>query len=108
VREAVPGSKLSLADGAGPDLRSYQVDFSKLVETFPNLDLRWDVQAGVEELVGAYREYNLTYEDFTSSRFVRLRRIAELLAAGELDEMLRRRRVVGVPASESAMAPRIS
>lgn len=108
VREAVPGSRLSFADGAGPDLRSYQVDFSKLVETFPNLDLRWDVQAGIEELVGAYREHHLTYEDFTSSRFVRLRRIAELLSAGELDDMLRRRSVTAGRPREGAVGPAIS
>ena len=35
VRDAVPGSKVSLADGAGPDLRDYRVDFSKLVEYLP-------------------------------------------------------------------------
>ena len=39
VRDAVPGSKVSLADGAGPDLRNYRVDFSKLAETFPELNL---------------------------------------------------------------------
>jgi hypothetical protein len=32
----------------------------------------------------------LAYEDFTSSRFVRRRRIRELMAAGVVDEMLRR------------------
>jgi nucleoside-diphosphate-sugar epimerase len=35
VRDAVPGSMVSLADGAGPDLRNYRVDFSKLDATFP-------------------------------------------------------------------------
>ncbi len=47
VRDAVPGSTLSLADGAGPDLRNYRVDFAKLNETFPDLDLRWSVRDGV-------------------------------------------------------------
>ena len=37
---------------------------------------------GIEELAGAYTKYGLTYDDFTSSRFVRLRRIRELLTAG--------------------------
>ena len=37
VREAVPGSTVSLADSAGPDLRNYRVDFSKLTGTFPDL-----------------------------------------------------------------------
>ena len=90
VRDAVPGSTVSLAEGAGPDLRNYRVDFAKLDETFPGLKLRCSVREGIEELAGAYARYGLTYEDFTSSRFVRLRRIRELLTAGTVDEMLRR------------------
>jgi nucleoside-diphosphate-sugar epimerase len=90
VRAAVPGSKLSFADGAGPDLRNYRVDFAKLNETFPALGLRWSVRDGIDELVGAYAEHGMTYDDFTSSRFVRLRRIRDLLSAGQLDDMLRR------------------
>ena len=90
VREAVPGSALSLASRAGPDLRNYRVDFSKLAETFPDLRLTWSVRDGVDELIAAYTKYGLTYDDFVSSRFVRLRRIRELLEAGQVDEMLRR------------------
>jgi len=98
VRGAVPGSKLSFADGAGPDLRNYRVDFSKLNETFPGLNLGWCVRDGIDELVGAYTEHGMTYDDFTSSRFVRLRRIRELLSAGLLDDMLRRQAPGFVPA----------
>jgi nucleoside-diphosphate-sugar epimerase len=90
VRAAVPDSKLSFAEGAGPDLRNYRVDFAKLTDTFPDLRLRWSTALGVAELVDAYAEHGLTYEDFMSSRYVRLRRINELLAAGQLDQMLRR------------------
>lgn len=89
VRDAVPGSRVSFADGAGPDLRNYRVDFSKLNDTFPDLKLCWSVRGGVDELVAAYAQYGFTFGDFTSSRFVRLRRIRELLSAGLLDEMLR-------------------
>ncbi len=90
VRDAVPGSTVTLADDAGPDLRNYRVDFSKLEDTFPDLKLCWTVREGVEELASAYARYGLTYDDFTSSRFVRLRRIRELLTEGAVDEMLRR------------------
>jgi nucleoside-diphosphate-sugar epimerase len=90
VRAAVPGSTVSLAAGAGPDLRDYRVDFSKLADTFPELALRWNVPAGVEELVRAYTDYHFTQDDFTSSTYVRLRRIQELLSAGLVDELLRR------------------
>ena len=99
VRDAVPGSTVSLAEGAGPDLRNYRVDFSKLAGTFPDLSLRWSVREGVDELASAYGKYGLTYEDFVSSRFVRLRRIRELLSAGVVDEMLRRKTDQPLPAA---------
>jgi nucleoside-diphosphate-sugar epimerase len=93
VRDAVPGSRVSFADGAGPDRRSYRVDFSKLSDTFPDLKLHWNVRDGVDELTDAYGLYDLTYDDFSSSRYVRLRRIRELLSAGLVDEMLRRQSI---------------
>ncbi|HET9969563.1 MAG TPA: SDR family oxidoreductase [Streptosporangiaceae bacterium] len=98
VRDAVPGSTVSLAAGAGPDLRNYRVDFSKLEATFPDLKLRWSVREGVSELAAAYAKYGLTHEDFVSSRFVRLRRIRELLSAGLVDESLRRQTSEPFPA----------
>ena len=98
VRDAIPGSTVSFADGAGPDLRNYRVDFGKLDSTFPELGLRWTVREGVDELAGAYTEHGLTYDDFTSSRYVRLRRIRELLDAGIVDDMLRRRTDNSLPA----------
>jgi hypothetical protein len=85
----VPGSDLTFADGAGPDLRNYRADFSKLNDTFPALRLEWSVREGISELLAAYTKYALTYDDFTSSRFVRLRRVRELLDAGLLDDQLR-------------------
>jgi nucleoside-diphosphate-sugar epimerase len=88
VRTAVPGSRLSFADGAGPDSRNYRVDFSKLTETFPDLSLRCTTPGGIDQLVAAYAEHALSYDDFVSSRFVRLRRIRELLSAGLLDAMI--------------------
>jgi nucleoside-diphosphate-sugar epimerase len=98
VREAVSGSTVTLAAGAGPDLRNYRVDFSKLSETFPELRMQWSMGDGVDELVRAYSDRGLRHEDFTSSRFVRLRRIRELLDAGQLDSTLRRTEAGGMAA----------
>jgi nucleoside-diphosphate-sugar epimerase len=98
VRRKVDGSRVSFADGAGPDLRNYRVDFSKLSSTFPALSLLWDLEAGVDELVAAYTEAGFNYDDFTSSRFVRLRRVRELLEAGAIDEMFRRQGADRLPA----------
>ena len=104
VRDAVPGSRVSFADGAGPDLRNYRVDFSKLEQTFPDLRLRWTVQSGVDQLVAAYTEHGFGHEDFVSSRFVRLRRISDLLSAGVIDEMLRRQTDDWSPARRDKVA----
>lgn len=90
VRLAIPGSVVSFAENAGPDLRNYRVDFSKLADTFPDLRLRWHVRDGIAEMIDSFTENRLAYEDFLSSRFVRLRRIKELISGGEVDEMLRR------------------
>jgi nucleoside-diphosphate-sugar epimerase len=90
VRDIVAGSEVTLAANAGPDRRDYRVDFGKLEDTFPNIGLRWTVRDGIGELLASYTKFGLSYEDFTSSRFVRLRRIKELMAAGVLDDMLRR------------------
>ena len=105
VRDAVPGSQVSLADGAGPDLRDYRVDFSKLAGTFPDLNLRWRVQDGVNELVGAYARHGLTHDDFMSARFVRLLRIRELMSAGLVDEMLRRQAAEAFPMAGAETVP---
>jgi nucleoside-diphosphate-sugar epimerase len=104
VREAVPDSEVSFAEDAGPDLRSYRVDFSKLAGTFPGLALRWRVRDGVGELTAAYARYGLTYDDCTSARFVRLRRVLELVSADLVDVMLRRRTggVCPMPGAEIA------
>jgi nucleoside-diphosphate-sugar epimerase len=92
VEEIVPGSRVTYADGAGPDRRCYRVDFSKLAATFPEFRFRWTVRAGIEQLLDAYRHYHLTYEEFTGSGFVRLKRIRELLDGEKLQPDLRWRR----------------
>ncbi|MBO0820813.1 MAG: hypothetical protein J2P26_08205, partial [Nocardiopsaceae bacterium] len=101
VRAAVPGSTVTFAAGAGPDRRNYRVDFSKLSSVFPGLKLEWTVADGIDELVAAYARHGLTRDDFTSSRYVRLRRIRELLDDGTVDEMLRRLPAPGAAARET-------
>ncbi len=42
VEEVVPGSRVALAAGAGPDKRSYRASFAKLREVFPELETALD------------------------------------------------------------------
>jgi hypothetical protein len=86
----VAGSRIALAQGAGPDRRSYRVSFAKLRDAFPGLAApRWTVRASAEQMLAAYRAADLRIEDFESSRFMRIARVKELLAEGRLDETLR-------------------
>lgn len=89
VGEVVEGARVAFAAGAGPDKRSYRVSFAKLAHAFPELRPRWTVRASVEQMLAAYRDNNLTIEQFTSPRFMRVARLKQLLAEGRLDAELR-------------------
>jgi nucleoside-diphosphate-sugar epimerase len=89
VQETVTGSRISFAEGAGPDTRCYRVDCGKLASTFPSFKLEWNVARGVEELYEAFQRERLTAADLEGSRFQRIARISELLAAERIDQTLR-------------------
>jgi nucleoside-diphosphate-sugar epimerase len=89
IEQTVPDATVTLADGAGPDTRTYRVSFAKVTRGLPAFEPQWTVQRGIEELLAAYAAHGLTIEDFLSSRFQRIMRIRELLDAGELDDDLR-------------------
>jgi nucleoside-diphosphate-sugar epimerase len=91
VREVVPGSEVTFAEGAGPDLRCYRVDCGKLAR-LPGVELRWTVRQGVEQLYAAFKEHGLDAADLTGWRFQRIARIGALLDGGRLDPDLRWRR----------------
>ena len=89
VREVVPGSEVTFAEGAGPDLRCYRVNCDKLATTLPDLELRWTVRHGVEELYQAFKEHGLHADDLTGSRYQRIAQIKALLGSHRLDADLR-------------------
>ena len=95
VEEVVPGTRASFAEGGGPDARSYQVDCSKIARVLPEFQPQWNVRRGVEELIEAYRRLGLTREEFAGPRYLRIKRVQELQAAGRLDDELRWRVAVG-------------
>jgi nucleoside-diphosphate-sugar epimerase len=90
VEEVVPGSRVTLAEGAAPDLRNYRVSCDKLASMLPAARPRWTVRRGVEQLHEQFRRHGLTLEELASARFMRLQHVLDLQAAGLLDESLRR------------------
>jgi nucleoside-diphosphate-sugar epimerase len=86
----VTGATASFAAGGGePDKRSYRVDCSKLARVLPEAAPKWTVKRGAEELARAYAEWGMTYDDFTGSRGLRIKRVRELQGTGRLDDELR-------------------
>lgn len=88
VEEVVEGSRIRLADSAGPDLRNYRVNCDLIAQRL-GFSCRWTVRRGVQELLDAYRRHGLTVADLEGSRFLRIRRVKELLDQGAIDDTLR-------------------
>ena len=60
VEEAVPGSVVGFAAGAGPDMRNYRVNCDKLPASACRLPAQVDGARGVGELRDAYQRHGLT------------------------------------------------
>ncbi|MDF5755007.1 SDR family oxidoreductase [Spongiactinospora sp. TRM90649] len=88
VVATVPGAKLLITGEAGPDPRSYRVDFSALRSAVPGYQATWTVGAGAAELLDAYQRYGMTEDDF-QPRFTRLTRLARRREDGSIDAELR-------------------
>ena len=89
VAETVPGCRLEFAEGAGPDTRSYRVDFGKIARVLPAFQPQWTARAGARELYDAYRGSGLRLEEFEGPRYRRIDQIRRLLESGRLDASLR-------------------
>jgi nucleoside-diphosphate-sugar epimerase len=87
VRETFPGCEIDYAEGAGPDPRSYRVDFSKLASTLPAAKPVWTARDGALELLEAFRKVGLTPSGFDT--YTRLARLKTLVGDGALDHELR-------------------
>jgi nucleoside-diphosphate-sugar epimerase len=94
VAKTVPGCRVEIAPDAGPDKRSYRVNFDKIAKALPDFEPSWDVHRGARQLYESFIATGLTPADFQGSRYLRTRHIKELLTDGVLDADLRH--VVGV------------
>jgi nucleoside-diphosphate-sugar epimerase len=92
VGQVVPGARVEFASGASPDRRNYRVNCDKIARVLPEFRPQWDVRRGIGELYLAYRRYQLTLDDFESSRFLRIKHVRQLIECGSVDSMLRWRR----------------
>ena len=89
VADVVPGCRLDYAPDAGPDNRSYRVNFDKIARALPGFKPQWDARKGAEQLFEAYTKAGVTVEDFEGPRYQRIAHIRKLLADGILGNDLR-------------------
>jgi len=90
VAEVVPNCEVAFAPGASPDTRNYRVDFQKAETQLPGYSPSWTLRMGIEELYKAYKDGDLTKDEFLGPRYYRLRTVKGLQDRGILDEKLRR------------------
>lgn len=88
VAGIVPDCRVEYAEDAGPDKRSYRVNFEK-IERVLGFKPDWDARKGAEELYKSYTEAGLTLEEFEGPRYQRIGHIKSLLAQGILASDLR-------------------
>lgn len=92
VASVLGGVSVSINSDAGPDSRSYRVDFSLWQHVAPNHQPRVSLEEAIQDLAANLAEISGLSPDFRTSKRIRLRRLQELMAAGFLDEELRWRR----------------
>jgi nucleoside-diphosphate-sugar epimerase len=86
VEALVPGARLSIASGAGPDRRSYRVRFTRLAELLPDFRPEYPLRAGIRDLIAQLQRIGIQPDRC----LVRLVRLEQLRRDGEVDGTLRR------------------
>ena len=93
VAEAIPAARIEIAPDAGPDKRSYRVNFEKIATVLGTFKPEWNARRGARQLSDAYRCTDLTLEEFEGPRYQRVAHIQKLIADGVLTHELRHRQV---------------
>jgi nucleoside-diphosphate-sugar epimerase len=93
VAEIVEGSQIRFTPSADADVRNYRVDCSKYAARFPDAIPRWNVRAGVQQLLAAYVESDVCAADFEGARYQRIAHLRMLMARGLVGADLRKTRV---------------
>jgi nucleoside-diphosphate-sugar epimerase len=95
VADVVPNCRIEIASGAGPDTRSYRVNFDKIRRALPAFKPVFDARRGAEQLYAAYRQSNLLLAQFEGPRYQRISHVRKLIATGVVGKDLRHSRSAG-------------
>ena len=101
VGQEVPGCRVTFADGASPDARSYRVSFAKIADRLPGWRPTWTVREGVREVRDALGGLGIQPETFEGPRYSRIAHLQSLIDAGALSTDLR----WTAPTGSAALSP---
>lgn len=86
VRAEFPGCSVTLAEGGGPDTRSYRVSFDKINDLLPGFSCAWDAELGVRDLRQIFERIELDASDFEWRGYTRLKQIQYLLRSKQIND----------------------
>lgn len=84
VKDTIPESEVTFAEGASPDKRNYRVNCDKYCSRFPEFAPKWDARKAATDLRNSFSRVGVTLDDFEGPRFKRIAHIKKLLDEGKL------------------------
>ena len=88
VKNIIPNCDVEYTNDHGSDSRTYNVNFDKIQSTLPNFKPQWNISKGAQELYEAFKKCNLTYDEFMSRKYTRLKHLNYLIKNNKLNEEL--------------------
>ncbi|MCA9500313.1 MAG: SDR family oxidoreductase [Nitrospirales bacterium] len=88
VAQVIPGTTISINEGAQPDRRSYQVSFDRFVKLAPEFQPSIDLETAIVELKDGMKAISFNDKDFRHSQLIRLNLLKQLKAAQLVTENL--------------------
>ena len=89
VAQVVPSSRVTYAEGASADSRTYNVSFAKIWEVLPGFRPVWNLERGTRQLYEGFKAFRLSFEDFQGRKYTRIKQLRHLLNVRWLDLELR-------------------
>ncbi|MEM7025409.1 MAG: NAD-dependent epimerase/dehydratase family protein, partial [Pseudomonadota bacterium] len=89
VRQTVPGTEVTFADGAEADLRNYRVNCDRIAERLSSYRPAWTVAMGAEEVYQLIKAHNLGRQDVEGPRCNRIMHLRQLMTERRIDGELR-------------------
>lgn len=89
VNEVLPSCQVTFgSDSPNPDKRDYRVSFVKIQKFLPEFKPQWTLEKGAKQIVNHFKDIKLTVEDFSGPRYIRLKRLNELIDNKKLNNQL--------------------